>query len=163
LVADCALVNPFTHPGSVLQEFFQIPVLSHDGILAPCWVKTRAVLAQKVCSSPVESTNQSRQVASTSDASKTQSGLIRVALREFDRWGPYCENRRIAMELGSALSFQKLRQTPCEVHKIGWHHNHRGAVVLRSHLGDHLHTPQFQSGWIPHHQLRGVGQFLRCF
>jgi PAS domain-containing protein len=25
------------------------------------------------------------------------------------------------MELGSALSFQKLRQTPCEVHKIGWH------------------------------------------
>ena len=138
----------------------------------PCPVSRRdssTVLGQNSCGARSESMLKSCRINKPISpsrrhyASKTQSGLIRVALREFDRWGPYCENRRIAMELGAALSFQKLRQTPCEVHKIGWHHNHRGAVVLRSHLGDHLHTPQFQSGWIPHHQLRGVGQFLRCF
>src|ERR1700733_118627 len=65
-------------------------------------------------------------------------------------------------EVTLRLFLPKIWIGPREVHKIGGHHNHSGAVVFCAYLGDHLHTPQFQSGRVSHHQLSGVSKFLRC-
>jgi hypothetical protein len=47
--------------------------------------------------------------------------------------------------------------------KFSREHNHCGAVILRTHLGDHLHASQLQRRRVSDHQPRRVRQLLGRF